>query len=204
MTVPPPPARPSRALACKQSVLGLWGEVWGGGRGGSPGGRLPSLGPPRGDFRLGLACRGLRMCRAIAAAAAEAGGYEADVMTRGRYLNSWWVTHICMSYPVCARSHGGHASLADPRGTCTAGTCRHETWRPGPRGPRVVSRPAHRQIRLSVQISAIPWWPGRPERSWQTAVGPDEARSLVPHVQITASRRLLGHDKMLPVVSFVY
>ena len=35
-----------------------------------------------------------------------------------------------------------------------------------------------------------------------TAVGPDEARSLVPHVQITASRRLLGHDKMLPVVSF--
>ena len=36
----------------------------------------------------------------------------------------------------------------------------------------------------------------------QTAVGPGEARSLVPHVQITASRRLLGHDKMLPVVSF--
>ena len=32
--------------------------------------------------------------------------------------------------------------------------------------------------------------------------GLDEARSLVPHVQITASRRLLGHDKMLPVVSF--
>jgi hypothetical protein len=96
------------------------------------------------------------VCRACAAAAAEAGGYEADVKTHGRYLNSWWVTHICMSYPVCARSYGGHASLADPRGTCTAGTCRHGTWRPGPRGPRVVSRPAHRQIRLSVQISAIP------------------------------------------------
>ena len=102
------------------------------------------------------------VCRACAAAAAEAGGYEADVMTRGRYLNSWWVTHICMSYPVCARSYGGHASLADPRGTCTAGTCRHETWRPGPRGPRVVSRPAHRQIRLSVPARSALCWQRQP------------------------------------------
>ena len=63
---------------------------------------------------------------------------------------------VILTCPICARSGGGHAHLADPRGTSTAGTCRREPWRPGPRGPRVVSRPARRQIRPSVQISAIP------------------------------------------------
>ena len=47
---PPPPARPSRALACKQGVLGLRGEVgwWGEGSNPTPGpplGFCPGAGP---------------------------------------------------------------------------------------------------------------------------------------------------------------
>ena len=43
---PPPPARPSRALACKQGVLGLRGEVgwWGEGSNPTPG-PPPGYGP---------------------------------------------------------------------------------------------------------------------------------------------------------------
>ena len=47
---------------------------------------------------MGLACRGLRMCRAIAAAAAEARGYEADVLDARQACLRGWVTHICVSY----------------------------------------------------------------------------------------------------------
>ena len=41
---------------------------------------------------------GLRMCRAIAAAAAEARGYEADVLDARQACLRGWVTHICVSY----------------------------------------------------------------------------------------------------------
>ena len=139
---PPPPARPSRALACKQGVLGLRGEGgwWGGGSN-------PTPGPPLG-FCLRATSRGggepqrVRGCRS----GLEGDGGGGSVPRRVRGPPGLFGSRAACS-PRLAKM---------PRQPQPAGACLRAPSQPVPRGPRVAGCPVHQWKRLSEQKIALP------------------------------------------------
>ena len=143
---PPPPARPSRALACKQGVLGLGGRV-----GGGVGVRTPLPGHPwvfvlvRATSGGGGVPQRVRGCRSGLEGDGGGGSEPRRVMGPPRVV---WVT---------GRVHPAFGQNASTTTTSwSAGACLRAPSQPVPRGPRVGGCPVHQWKRLSEQKIAFP------------------------------------------------
>ena len=140
---PPPPARPSRALACKQGVLGLGGRV-----GGGVGVRTPLPGHPWVFVRVRATSGGggepqrVRGCRS----GLEGDGGGGSVPRRVRGPPGLFGSRAACS-PRLAKM---------PRQPQPAGACLRAPSQPVPRGPRVGGCPVHQWKRLSEQKIAFP------------------------------------------------
>ena len=150
---PPPPARPSRALACKQGVLGLRGEVgwWGEGSNPTPG-PPPGYGPKARSASFG--CMTGRVW-------ARRGGWGLVAAQRTGTVSCLGRSGYSSHDPFPPGLLGSRAACIPrlakmPRQPQPAGACHRAPSQPVPRGPRVGGCPVHQWKRLSEQKIAFP------------------------------------------------